>query len=246
MPDSIQALCAQGQAHLVDTDYLAAERVLVQAEAIAWEQQDWDALARLYMPLQEARRQRRQRALDGAFFHTVWLDPAQLPTLNPQTKHGEFIVAGESTIAPAIALRKMATESARYADFFLAAAYQVGEEHVVLIVPNDVIAVPASVNSIDTLLRRAPPHSVTIPYKDLPANADAGDETSGAFTMELWERLHRPFLAAADSISDPIRRMQAYRETIAVDYGCELAHQKLAATAQEFARHARQSASGIF
>ena len=40
-----------------------AEQLLMQAEHDAMHAADWDTLARLYMPLQEARRQRRQRLL---------------------------------------------------------------------------------------------------------------------------------------------------------------------------------------
>ena len=49
--------------------------------AEAWRHRDWDTLARLYMPLQEARRQRRQRCGEG----TVALDlagPIPYPALN--------------------------------------------------------------------------------------------------------------------------------------------------------------------
>jgi hypothetical protein len=50
--------------------------------------------------------------------------------------------------------------------------------------------------------------------------------------MAMWERLHAPFLAAADAESDPLRKMAAYRETIRVDAACELAHQKLSDVAK--------------
>ena len=64
-PSDVQALCEQGQQLLMETRYWDAERALAQAERIAWEARDWDTLARLYMPLQEARRQRRQRCGEG-------------------------------------------------------------------------------------------------------------------------------------------------------------------------------------
>jgi hypothetical protein len=54
--------------------------------------------------------------------------------------------------------------------------------------------------------------------------------------MTLWERLHAPFLAAADAQSDPIRKMDLYRRTIQVDYACELAHQKLSDVAKNLSR----------
>jgi hypothetical protein len=57
--------------------------------------------------------------------------------------------------------------------------------------------------------------------------------------MSIWERLHAPFLAAADMQVDPIQKIHAYRRTIEVDYACELAHQKLSDTARQLARQRR-------
>src|SRR5476651_2360561 len=61
----IQSLCQLGQEQLTRMEYLEAERTLAAAEKPAWDVRDFDALARLYMPLQEARRQRRQRCGEG-------------------------------------------------------------------------------------------------------------------------------------------------------------------------------------
>ena len=54
--------------------------------------------------------------------------------------------------------------------------------------------------------------------------------------MGLWERLHLPILNAAAKVSNPRRRIEAFRQTIGVDYACEKAHQWLAQTALELAR----------
>src|SRR5687768_11649976 len=72
LPDrqALQDLCESGQEHLMRMEYLRAEAALAEAERRAWEGRDWDTLARLYMPLQEARRQRRLRCGEG----TVVLD----------------------------------------------------------------------------------------------------------------------------------------------------------------------------
>ena len=58
--------------------------------------------------------------------------------------------------------------------------------------------------------------------------------------MALWERLYAPYLAAADAEVDPVAKMEGYRQTIRVDYACELAHQKLSDVAKALARQARQ------
>src|SRR5687768_5487965 len=65
-PDSdLQSLCELGQQQLMRTEYLDAESTLAAAEVQEWRGRDFDTLARLYMPLQEARRQRRQRCGEG-------------------------------------------------------------------------------------------------------------------------------------------------------------------------------------
>ena len=70
MPDignasDLQSLCERGQQLLMQTKYLDAEHALVEADQLATRLEDFDTLARLYMPLQEARRQRRQLAGEG-------------------------------------------------------------------------------------------------------------------------------------------------------------------------------------
>jgi hypothetical protein len=59
--------------------------------------------------------------------------------------------------------------------------------------------------------------------------------------MSLWERLHAPFLARAESAVDPLEKMRLFRDTITIDYACELAHQHLAAVASQLRRHGGSS-----
>jgi hypothetical protein len=61
--------------------------------------------------------------------------------------------------------------------------------------------------------------------------------------MAMWERLHAPFLAAADSAVDPIQRIEGYRKTIRVDYACELAHQKLSDLAKKLVKETKRAAT---
>src|SRR5687767_6746386 len=94
----LQSRCERGQELLMETAYLEAETVLADAEKEAWSARDFDTLARLYMPLQEARRQRRQRCGEGV----VCLDLiAQGPDdtvdgthIVENYPHGQLLVAG--------------------------------------------------------------------------------------------------------------------------------------------------------
>ena len=239
---SSQDLCELGQQQLMRTEYLDAEATLALAEAQALESRDWDLLSRLYMPLQEARRQRRQRCGEG----TVCLD---LLAENSQDRvrgehivqnypHGQLLVAGWGSIEPALEVRRLAAEHKLYVETFLAAVYPVGSARAVVIVPTPDVRLPdPRPMLIDQLLPQLPPHSIVLGEAELPRGSRKGSYETFAETMALWERLHAPFLAAADMLIDPLQKIEAYRMTIGVDYACELAHQKLSAVARELMRN---------
>jgi hypothetical protein len=216
----LQQLCERGQELLIATDYIGAERALVEAEAIAIRIEDFDTLSRLYMPLQEARRQRRQRCGEGIVELDLIgdLDPRQIIEKYP---HGQLLVAGWGTIEPALIVRDLRQERGLYVETFLASASR-GSRGLCL----EVFALPGE------------PASFSIDEQDLPRGEKPGDAQTFAIVMKMWERLHAPFLALADATVDPMQRIEAYRKTIRVDYACELAHQKLAHTAREMSRHA--------
>jgi hypothetical protein len=75
---------------------------------------------------------------------------------------------------------------------------------------------------------------------ELPRGPRRGTTDTYAEVMGIWERLHAPFLAAADAEIDPVSKMEGYRRTIRVDYACELAHQKLSDVARQLGRQARE------
>src|SRR3954463_15550597 len=102
--EQLQEQCELGQRELMATNYLAAEKILIEAERVALEQNQFETLARLYMPLQEARRQRRQRCGEG----TVCLDliaqgpddEISAPRILDKYPFGQLLVAGWGTIQP--------------------------------------------------------------------------------------------------------------------------------------------------
>jgi hypothetical protein len=232
MPIDVQALCEQGQQLLMETRYWDAERVLARAEAIAWEARDWDTLARLYMPLQETRRQRRQRCGEGIVaLHLLANSSADRPNsaeIVAKYLHGQLLVADWGSIQPAIEVRELAARNELYLETYLAAVYPIHAGRAVVIVPTTDVALPSADRgwSIDQLLPKLPAHSIVLAESELPP-VNQGTTTTYAKTMSLWEQLAAPFLAAADQTKDPIARAQGYRKTIEVDYACELAHQKL-------------------
>ena len=249
--EALQELCESGQEQLMRMEYLAAEATLAEAERHAWAARDWDTLSRLYMPLQEARRQRRQRCGEGVVCLDLLahgpadvIDPRHVIENYP---HGQLLVAGWGSLQPALAVRDLQAKHGLYVETFLAAVYPVSAGYgaeptgrAVVIAPLPDVALPdPDPQPIDELLARVPPQSIVLAEAELPRGSRRGDTKTFAEVMALWERLHTPFLAAADMQVDPVRKMDGYRKTTRVDYASELAHQKLSDVAREMLRRSR-------
>lgn len=237
----LQDLCDQGQQLLQQMEYLRAEAALVRAEQLAFNAGDFDTLARLYMPLQETRRQIRQRCGEGMICLDLMskgssdrLDAEQIIRTYP---HGQLLIAGWGTIEPALEIRRLARERGVYVETILGAVYPVGNGRVVAIVPLEDVKLPGAVERpIDQLIRLLPAHSIVLSDSELPRGSTKGTTETFARVMAMWERLHAPFLAAADMQVDPKQKIEGYRRTIRVDYACELAHQRLSNTARTIKR----------
>jgi hypothetical protein len=244
---ALQELCESGQEALMRMDYLRAETLLAEAEQQAWAGRDWDTLSRLYMPLQEARRQRRLRCGEGVVVLDLLaegpddrLDGRHVVENFP---HGQLLVGGWGSVEPALQVRALQAEHGLFVETFLAAVYPVGSGRAVAIVPTPDVRLPAPTprQSIDRLVAELPPHSIVMSADELPVGTRRGNTQTFAQVAALWERLHLPFLAAADMQADPVRKIEHYRTTIRVDYACELAHQKLSGVARDLGRQARET-----
>lgn len=125
-----------------------------------------------------------------------------------------------------------------YLETFLGAVYPLHDGgRAVAIIPLLGNPLPdAQPRTIQEIAQFLPPHSLIFRPEDFPEGAHKGSLQIYSRVMGLWERLHAPFLAAADAETDPIRKMELYRQTIQVDYACELAHQKLSDVAKNLAR----------
>ena len=243
--ESVEALCERGQEELMGMEYLAAERTLARAERMAWGERQWDLLSRLYMPLQEARRQRRQRCGEGVVCLDLLSegpdDHVEARHVVEHYPHGQLLVAGWGTIEPAVKVREMAAELGLYVETFLGAVYAgSGGKRIVVIAPMGDVAMPVAgaVGSVEELKGKLPGGCLVMGEDELPRGSRKGTYQTYGEVMGIWERLHLPFLAAADGEKDEVARMEGYRKTIRVDYACELAHQKLSDVAREMGRKA--------
>jgi hypothetical protein len=243
---AIHELCERGSEQLIATQYLEAEATLVQAEALAWDARDWDALARLYMPLQEARRQRRQRCGEGMVALDLIADGPDdvidAKRVLENFPHGQLLVAGWGSLEPAAQVRKLAAERGLYVETFLGAAVHVSGRTAVVIAPLEQLKpVAREFQSIEQLEEHLPAHCLILDDEHIIRGKRKGTPKTFGEVMAMWERLHAPFLAAADSEPDALRKIELYRETIGVDYACELAHQKLSDLAHGMAREAKST-----
>jgi hypothetical protein len=239
IPPDLQEQCELGQRQLMQMEYLAAVATLSAAERRAWEAKDWDSLSRLLMPLQEARRQCRQRCGEGM----ICLDLlAQGPDSEPdaaaiveQIPQGQLLIAGWGNIEPAVQLRQLAAQRGLYLETFLAAAYPIQSAALaVAIVPLSDAAMPAAKDwDLPSLSAALPPHSLLLQSNQLPRGRRHATAQTYGEVLSFWERLHAPFLAQAEAQTEPIKKMQAYRRALQVDPACELAHQRMADVAKQ-------------
>src|SRR4051794_24910131 len=122
LPPDLQSLCECGQELLMATDYIGAEAVLVEADRIATRNDDFDTLARLYMPLQEARRQRRQRCGEGIvkldLIARSEKDPIDVEAIAEKYPQGQLLIAGWGDVAPAARLREIIATRNLYLETF--------------------------------------------------------------------------------------------------------------------------------
>jgi hypothetical protein len=242
---SVQQLCELGSEQLIQTRYLEAEAALTDAESQSWKDQDWDTLARLYMPLQEARRQRRQCCGEGIVALDLVAqgphDAVEAKRVLENFSHGQLLVAGWRSIEPAVQVRRLAAEHGLYVETFLGAVFPVGKSKVVIVAPlEESILPPGDFQSADEFREALPPHCLLLDPRETAGGQRKGTPQTFGEVMAIWERLHAPFLAQSDAQPDPLRQIEGYRLTTRVDYASELAHQKLSNVAHELARAKRR------
>jgi hypothetical protein len=96
-PSYVERLWEAGQQHLAALRYGPAVRALEAAERAAWRKKNGPELARLYLPLLEARRQIRYQAAEG----TVLICPPGMPLTLERDAVRRF-VEDESIVAGAV------------------------------------------------------------------------------------------------------------------------------------------------
>src|SRR5476651_127514 len=98
----LDARCEEGQRQLMAGQYLEAIATLSEAEELVWGARDYSLLSRMYLPLQEARRQARQRCGEGMVnLGLVAKGPEEVLDLEAilgEIGQGQVLVAGWGSI----------------------------------------------------------------------------------------------------------------------------------------------------
>ena len=199
-------LCERGSELLMAMDYLGAETALLEAERQALADADWDALSRLYMPLQEAHRQQRQRCGEGIVCLDLCAvgpaDRVEARHVLEHYPHGQLLVAGWQSIEPAVKLRELARQKSLYVETFLGAVYAVEGRRLIVIAPFEDSRLPGPCQTLAELKSRSPAGSICIDEAELPSGPRKGTFETYGQVMAIWERLAAPFLAATDAERD--------------------------------------------
>src|SRR5688500_12978839 len=189
MSIDLQAMCELGQQQLMRTEYLESEATLAAAEVEAWGRRDFDTLARLYMPLQEARRQRRQRCGEGVV-HLDLISGGPHDVVSGRRvvedyPFGQLLVAGWGSIAPAIEVRQLQREHDLYVEPFPSAAYPVTDGRAVVVVPTESANLPDAdaTRTIEQLRSLVGDDALIFRESDLPRGPMKGDTKTYATVM---------------------------------------------------------------
>lgn len=105
---------------LADLDYPRCEAACLDALRQAREAGDWAYYRRIVLPLQEARRQKRQAALDGPIRLGISDRPNDLSELLPPAEAGCVVLTGPATREDAAKLQQLAAESGKAVEILFA------------------------------------------------------------------------------------------------------------------------------
>lgn len=236
---------SQGQDHLVAGRYVAARRSLEAAEAIAWRSRDTTSLARIYLPLLEARRQIRYNAADGRILITPAIPSREsLATLFASPAATLLITADAHTVAKAQIIAELVDRAARRTSHWLEAAILLVRKAETRLVspaaPFFNAGIPVTRDTATKLLASTDA-ALTLPlppagvYTAAPLQPIARESLLiGWEALALrWQHRHPP----ASSLT-PWQELAWLRKTLCIDPACEPVTMRLIAVAEAISRRA--------
>jgi hypothetical protein len=225
MPQTLDELMEQASQALARMDYLTCERLCVQALGQARQQKRWAYYARILLPLQEARRQRRQIAAEGTIrLGTASLAGAPADWLDQLTA-GCILVTHPHTADDAKALADAVHEKQRFVEVLFADCEITDDPWRVRSFQGPRIEVrrPAPPDAWRDRWIQAEEHAEPAPADQSQTPADWFLDTSEALGDAATEKIE----ARSDAIPGGEQRVWLLEEALPVTADHEILHQKL-------------------
>ena len=229
----------QASIALVEMRYLEAERLCLDALDVAIEREDWSYVARIVLPLQEARRQRRMIAADTAVQLGTLERDDLAAWINPgETRGGPdgcLLITRPCTIDDARSALRRLRELDRYAEVLFAdieveqdPAFDADDPWPIVSLIDDEVSVECAAPCAAWLGR--PLHPGEADWHPPAATADA--PTPADWFMDVAERLGDAAIAAASAAASPRERFEHLHRLLDAAPDHELLHQALADAAR--------------
>jgi len=219
MPATLDEHMETASQALAELDYARCESLCVDALRQARDTQDWVMYQRVLLPLQEARRQRRQAALDGPIMLGTPNGQADIATQIKDMEQGCIVLTWPAT-----------SNDAK----FISEAVRDSKQPIELLFAD---------NAADAATWRITSYAGPGLSIDLPAPkaewvgqwidpASIAPPTPAHWFMQASEALGNAALAAIDAMPGTIEHLRALEQALACVDDHEILHQRLAAAAK--------------
>jgi hypothetical protein len=227
MTRTIDEMMEEASVALVRMDYLTCEALCLDALAEARRAGDWGYYARILLPLQEARRQRRIIAAEGVVALGVNAADAAARAAIESLKAGSVVLTRPSSAADARTLSACAREARRHVEVLLADNDSTAETWTIRSFAGPAVACPIA----------APPRAWVGHFLAPGAVKPTADGKSPAdWFIDATECLGDAALAEIPVALAPDERLSALEACLEVVSDHEIIHQRLADAARSLAR----------
>lgn len=212
MSEALDALMERASQRLTDMDYLGSEALCVEALAMAKQAGNWTGYARIVLPLQECRRQRRMIAADTSVqlgTNACWNDP----------RDGCVAVTPPLDRAAAQRLAADARQQGRFVEVLWCAPEPGAKTWTLATVGDIEVSCTVPAPQADWLNQRL-------------ADGDEGFLAAGHWFIEASEALGDAAVAQVDAPLGSLERIEALERRVAAVGDHEILHQRLAEAAR--------------
>ncbi|MCC7193473.1 MAG: hypothetical protein IT444_11890 [Phycisphaeraceae bacterium] len=229
MPRNLDHIMEDASKALVKMEYLTCEALCLQALVEARRRGEWEYYARVLLPLQEVRRQRRIIAAEGVIALGVSATDPAIRTKIESLTSASIVLIKPSTVADAIALTARARQERKYLEILFADSDAA----------DNTWTIRAFAGSTVSCKLPAPPHHWIGRFfhpGEIKVTADTSTDTPGAWFVHATERLGDAALAAISPKLTGAAKVAALEQCLEVITDHEIIHQRLADAARALSR----------